>query len=453
MNNHYEIEQSLLGSLISCGDLTSESCSIVFKTVKTASFSVVAHKEIFKAIKEIAMAGDHLDSFILDAKLSRDGKSDMCGGLSYLIDLDQARQIPSMIHHARIIRDAAIARSASSELNSALALINEPDGRTIYEKMGEIESKIGAILDRAVSNQSKGLVHCTDICDRWTQEMEERFANPDAQKGYTSGFGTLDKILAPKLIRPKSLVVVGARPKMGKTAFLGGMVKEFSLNHKKAVALFSLEMPSDQIMERMICERANVNGNIFYEGAENNEDFAKVSAAMGEYIGSKLYMDDTPGITIAHVKSEVRKLAKREPLGLIAIDYLTLMEAEKADRNDLAYGVITKELKKLAKELDCVVLLLTQLNRSLESRPNKRPMPSDSRDTGQIEQDCDLWIGLYREAVYNDECKPEEKGLTEAIVRLNRHGDTGTAHMNMKNGYFIECAPFTISSQVQDDNY
>jgi replicative DNA helicase len=397
--------------------------------------------------------GEHVDAISVDAALSRAGISDDVGGFAYLMDLCKVANVSNYVAHAKIVRESAISRVINAKLNDAIAMVNENDGRTVYEKVGDLESMISAVLDRSIKNDTSGLVHASDICDRWSKELEDRFENPEAQSGYSTGIKDLDKILNPKLIRKGSLVVVGARPKMGKTALLGSLTKQFALEHKKATAVFSLEMPSDQIMERMLCERANVNGNIFYQGSDNDSDFARVSAAMGEYVNSKLYMDDTPAITIQHIQRESRKLSKIDDVGLIAVDYLTLMEAEKADRNDLAYGKITKALKNLAKELNCVVLLLTQLNRSLESRPNKRPMPSDSRDTGQIEQDCDLWIGLYRHAVYDDNVIQEEKGLTEVIVRLNRHGDTGTAYLNLKNGYFVEGHKPTISQGIVDDEY
>ena len=452
--NYYESEQAVIGALLEIGDMSLDAPTAILNIVKQASFSAIQHQTIFQNIKQMAAAGEHVDLITLDARLINQGKSELTGGFAYLVDLQKIASPSNAVAHAKIVRDSAIERKVNAELNNAKAMLQERDGRSIYEKVGEVESMISSILDRSIRNESKGLVHCMDVMDKWSEEMENRFKDPESSKGFSTGYEGLDSVIGIKLVRPKSLVVVGARPKMGKTAMLAGMVKSFGLEQKKAVALFSLEMPSDQIMERMLCERANVNGDMFYEGG-HDEDFAKVSAAMGEYSNSQVYMDDTAGITINHVKSEVRKLAKKQPLGLIAIDYLTLMEAEKADRNDLAYGIITKELKKLAKELDCVVLLLTQLNRSLEQRTNKRPMPSDSRDTGQIEQDCDLWIGLYREAVYNDEIPPEQQGLTEAIVRLNRHGNTGTAYFDLKNGYFIESTMPTSTgfAKYDDDEY
>lgn len=451
--NYVESEQAVLGALIQMGDMNMEAPAAILELLKPQAFASMHHQVIYQAIKQMASTGEHVDMITLDARLSRMGKSEETGGFAYLADLHKLANPAGAIPHAKIVRDAAIERKVQSELSNAMAMLQSRDGRSIYEKVGEVESMIASILDRSMRNETKGLVHCSDVMDKWTDELNERFENPEASKGFSTGYPSLDKVIGVKMVRPKSLVVVGARPKMGKTAMLAGMVKSFGMEQGKAVALFSLEMPSDQIMERMICDQADVNGDIFYEGGDDFE-FAKVAEAMGKYKETKIYMDDTPGITISHVKSEVRKLAKREPLGLIAIDYLTLMEADKADRNDLAYGVITKELKKLAKELNCVVLLLTQLNRSLESRPNKRPMPSDSRDTGQIEQDCDLWIGLYRHAVYDDNVAPEEKGLTEAIVRLNRHGETGTAYLNLKNGYFTEASgPVSSADSYMDDDY
>lgn len=451
--NGYDAEQAVIGGLMSLGDMSSDICQKAFGIVKAASFSVRQHQVIFTALKQMANAGEFVDIISLDAWLMRGGNSDDTGGYAYLADLQLISNKHNIIAHAKIVRECAISRVVNSKLTQAIEMMNDQDGRTIYEKVGELDSMVSSILDRSLRNESAGLVHASDICDRWSKELEDRFDNPEVQSGYSTGIESLDLVLKPKMIRKGSLVVVGARPKMGKTALLATLVKQFALEHKKAAAVFSLEMPSDQIMERMLCDRANVSGNIFYEGATNDGDFAKVSEAMGEYINSKLYMDDTPAITLQHIQSESRKLAKKEPLGIIAVDYLTLMEAEKADRNDLAYGKITKGLKNLAKELGCVVLLLTQLNRALESRPNKRPMPSDSRDTGQIEQDCDLWMGLYRHAVYDDSVPDGDKGLTELIVRLNRHGDTGTAYLNLKNGYFTKSEPFEFGRKKDNDEY
>lgn len=436
-------EQSVIGALLLIGDMSQESASKLLDYLRENSFQHRSHALCWRAIRQMANAGEYVDAITLESRLSKNGNLDDIGGFAYLADL--MKNTPSAANamaYADIVRQSAIKRSVNSKLQNAIAMLNDPDGGSIYEKLGLLESELTALSDRANRGREAGLVHVSEIASQWTEDMETRFANPTASCGFTTGIDGLDKLLAPKNLKPGSLVVIGARPKMGKSALMNMLTTHFALSHKLATAIFSLEMPSDQIFERMVSERARVDPAIFYRGAEDDADFARVSAAMGEYINSKTFIDDTPGIGLAHIQRECRKLGKREKVGLICVDYLTLMKAEKADRNDLAYGEITKSLKNLAKELNCIVLLLTQLNRSLESRSDKRPMPSDSRDTGQIEQDCDLWIGLYRESVYktNAPCP----GLTELIVRLNRHGKTGTAYLNLVNGYFKEANPQDI---------
>lgn len=202
--------------------------------------------------------------------------------------------------------------------------------------------------------------------------------------------------------------------------------------------MFSLEMPDKQIVERMIGQVSRVNTDVFYGDRYDDAKVAMAFAAGGRLAQTgNLYVDDTPGITLAHIVAESRRIKReRGAVGMVLVDYLTLMTADKADRNDLAYGIITKGLKNLAKELNCIVVLLTQLNRDLEKRTNKRPMPSDSRDTGQIEQDCDYWIGIYREGAYDENA---DQAATELLLRLNRHGPTGVVYCDQRNGAIYDC--------------
>lgn len=454
MEHSFEAEQGVLGGLLEIMDMSLDAPQKVIGMLKGTSFHSRQHAVIFDAIKQLSKTEQTVDAIIVDAYLQRKGQSEDTGGFSYLADLMMVAKVASLVAHADLVRQASIERVVNSKLQNAIATLNDKDGRTVYEKLGELETTISALCSRSVQNKESGLTHVKEIADKWSFDLNESFENPEAVKGYTTGIEQLDELLSPKYIPKGSLVVIGARPKMGKTALLNMITKEFALNSGKAAAVFSLEMPNDQIFERMLVERSRINPDILYRGSSNDqEDFGRLHAAVGEYINSSLYIDDTAGMTLNHIQREARKLAKKQPVGIIAVDYLTLMQAEKADRNDLAYGIITKGLKNLAKELDCVVLLLTQLNRGLESRTNKRPMPSDSRDTGQIEQDCDVWIGLYRHAVYDESVRLEERGLTELLVRLNRHGKTGTCYLNLKEGYFEEAAPFTFDSSISNDDY
>ncbi|EIQ24333.1 dnaB-like helicase C terminal domain protein [Shigella flexneri K-315] len=266
----------------------------------------------------------------------------------------------------------------------------------------------------------------------WIDDLERRFSSPENAAGLTLGISSLDRLMAPKHVLRGSLVVIGARPKMGKSASLNRIVTHFALNHRLPTLVFTLEMTDRSLVERMVAQEARVNSEIFYVGASDDSDMARAMAKAAELAESNLMIDSTPGVTLAHVIAECRKVKRqRGVVGLVAIDYLTLMKAEAAERRDIVFGDITTGLKNLAKELDCVVLLLTQLNRKLEDRADKRPTPSDSRDTGQIEQDCDVWIGLYRDAVYN---RNADSQLMELILRLNREGATGTAYALMDNG-------------------
>lgn len=211
-------------------------------------------------------------------------------------------------------------------------------------------------------------------------------------------------------------------------------MEHVALELKKPAALFTLEMSRHEIGEKMLSQVSGLNTNALYRHDGMSEHEWGMAAEGVKTLNTDLIMvSDKPAQSLRDIVTEARKLKReRGEIGMIGVDYLTLMSAEKADRNDLAYGMITKGLKNLSKELGCPVFLLTQLNRKLEDRPDKRPKPSDSRDTGQIEQDCDYWVGLYRDEVYNPETPG--KGFIELGLELNRHGDTGVALAKMVNG-------------------
>lgn len=428
-------EQFVLGGLMLIGDLSSDQAQRVLAMLSPASFASPDHALIFSAMRNLADRNGGADPFTVEAEAKRDGRyRDSLG--DYLLEL--ATSTPSAANltaYAEAVREEAVERFAMNQMNQAIALLGDKANGDIYKRLGLAESVLNAIQERAIRNRTQGLRHAKDIGKEWVADVENRVQG--RVRGFTIGIEALDHLLKPKRVPAGSLVVIGARPKMGKTAVLGHIAKHYAFDRKEAVAVFSLEMPEAQIYERLIVDASGVDPEIFYRAAKDADDWGRVAHAADRFNRSQLHIDDTPGIRLSHIQREARKLNRQHKVGLVAVDYLTLMEAEDAERNDLAYGRITKGLKNLAKELDCVVLLLSQLNRQLENRPagSRRPMPSDSRDTGQIEQDCDLWIGLYRDAVYNPDA-PE--ALSEAIVRLNRHGKTGTAYFNLTNGAVVE---------------
>lgn len=424
-----EAEQALLGSLMidNGGDRTSKALSMI----KPESFYNKQHGIIFDAVRVLHSKGLPVDFLTVSERLNSQGVE--YGGFSYLAEI--TKNTPSaanMAGYANVIRDHAISRFAISKLNDSIELMMNGKGLSSAEKIDAVSSLTANLAEYAKTGRRGGLRKFADVMEDWINEVDKRF-DPSTPRGIVTGIEALDSMLAPKMIPRGSLFVIGARPKVGKTSLFTKMAVHCGLVQNLPITMFSLEMPSMQIFEKTVSQSSGVNSNIFYESDSDEMQFQLASAKAGELVASgNFYVDDTPSPTIEHIRNECRKIYRdRGVLGMIMIDYLTLMKADKAERNDLAYGNITKALKDLAKELSCVVVLLTQLNRKLEDRADKRPLPSDSRDTGQIEQDCDFWLGLYREGAYREVSNP---GLTEYIMRLNRHGGVGTVYVNQRNG-------------------
>lgn len=450
----FESEQSVLGGIMlasNAGDY--DRISGVTKLLKPDSFYSHVHQRIYAGIVTLLRAGSPVDLITLQAHLDKIGELDVVGGFAYLIEITKLTpSAANVIAYARQVREHAIRRYAMQKVTDALEMLGEKTGDSLDDQISAVHGMLAQITDYANNGRKKGFRPVREFAETWLDEVEARMVNPTANAGYTTGIQSLDAILAPKGIRRGSLVVIGARPKMGKTAFLLRIMLHFAITHKLPVGMFSLEMPGLELWERMVSQESRVNSDRFYTGMDD-ADYGLVSQAMAPIINSDMMICDDSAVTLAQVESDARKLkAKHGKIGAIAVDYLTLMTAEKADRNDLAYGMITKGLKNLAKELDCPIFLLTQLNRQLESRADKRPVASDSRDTGQIEQDCDLWIGLYREGVYDKNLSPALAGITEAIVRLNRHGKTGTAYMNLVNGALYDASAEDIGALAMAAN-
>ncbi|MCG7368031.1 AAA family ATPase [Pantoea sp. ACRSH] len=435
-----DAEQAVLGGLMLDGG--DERTLKVMAMLKPESFFSGPHANIFTAIKDLLARNQPIDPLTLSDVLEASDKQ--YGGFSYLAELTKnTPSVANLVHYAAVVRDKAMERYAICKLNEATEMLYSRNSMTAVEKLESISALTTQISDYAKTGNRRGLRSFGDVMDSWVADLEKRFDPNGEQRGMSTGIPSLDRMLAPKGLVKGSLFVIGARPKMGKTTLYGQMAINCAIRENKPALMFSLEMPADQILEKLVGQKSGVNPSIFYMPATDDAD----DTYQGDYDGDfdkaiktanrlresdLLYIDDTPGLSLAHIVAECRKVKRQKgEVGMVLVDYLTLMTAEKADRNDLAYGLITKGLKNLAKELGCVVVLLTQLNRELEKRVNKRPLPSDSRDTGQIEQDCDYWVGIHREGAY-DESVPA--GETELILRLNRHGETGTVFCLQKNG-------------------
>ncbi|EMA1800135.1 AAA family ATPase [Cronobacter turicensis] len=434
--SNYEAEQAVLGSVMVAPD--SDNVQKVLGFLNADMFYSRQHGRIFAALQGLNAKGKALDMLTLSDALEMQGELEQVGGFAYLADI--SRNTPSaanVMHYANVVKDKSTERMAIEQATQMLEVLYSRSGMTTTQKLEAVQALAMKVDDKAKTGNHRGLMTFRDAFNKWTYQVGERLEGNPSSVGLTSGIEALDEILEPKRIVRGSLFVVGARPKMGKTTVYQKMAIHCALVENLPTLAFSLEMPTEQLVERIISQHSRVKSDVFYQNGYNENQFAQ-ALAMGTQIAdsNNLYIDDTPGLSLAHIVSESRRIKReRGEVGMVLVDYLTLMAAEKADTESQAYGIITKGLKILAKELNCVVVLLTQLNRGSEARANKRPQPSDSRSTGQIEQDCDYWLGIYRENEDDDTVNPAE---TELLLRLNRHGNTGTVYVEQRNGILYD---------------
>jgi replicative DNA helicase len=435
LDSGVEIEQALLGSFLQIGDTRNELYQKASLLVKDNSFYRMSHRLIFKAISSIAKKNNYVDLLTVTDLLEKEDRIDDVGGFAYVAQLmNSTPSSANIVSYAKTVRDYAVERFAIQKMNDAMVLLTDRTAGDINQRLGLVESMANQISSLSQHREEQGLRHISDALGVWLDNIEQMKEDGYDKNALSTGIESLDEIIGPRLIRRSALVGVGARPKMGKTALMMYLSNHIGLNLNLPVANFSMEMASHEIVERSLTTRELMSPNEFYKPNFSQEIQGKLDRSFREFIDSNIYLDDGSNLTLSHIQREARGLRNEKgELGAILVDYLTLMKAEDAERNDLAYGLITKGLKSLAKELNCPVILLTQLNRGLENRADKRPLPSDSRDTGQIEQDVDLWIGIYKESVYDESVY--YPGLMELLVRLNRHGGTGTAFVEMKQGF------------------
>lgn len=433
---NYEAEQAVLGSVML--DPQSDSVQKSLSLLSPEMFYNRQHGRIFESLQSLNAKGKAMDLLTLSDALEVKGELENVGGFAYLAEI--SKNTPSaanVLHYANVVKDKSTERMAIAQATQMLEVLYSRSGMTTAQKLEAVQSLAMKVDEKAKTGNHRGLMTFRDAFNKWTYQVGDRLEGNTASIGLTSGIQGLDEMLEPKRIVRGSLFVVGARPKMGKTTVYQKMAIHCALVENLPTLAFSLEMPTEQLVERIISQHSRVKSDVFYQNGYNENQFAQALAKGTELADTNnLYIDDTPGLSLAHIVAESRRIKReRGEVGMILVDYLTLMTAEKADTEAQAYGIITKGLKMLAKELNCVVVLLTQLNRGSETRANKRPVPSDSRSTGQIEQDCDYWLGIYRESEDDESVSSSE---TELILRLNRHGGTGVIYAEQRNGILYD---------------
>lgn len=428
MDNQIEWEREFLGALMILGDPTNKNLLTAVSKVEVGCFLNSDNKKIYQAIKELVAKGEQIN----ELTISDHSKIQFYIPTEIHRDTITAANLPAVTKN---LVEASIQRYAMQKLQDALIAVNDKSQGTLEDRINKanaVWSEVGARMQ----NRESRLKRMSEYMEISLNEVYDRIEGV-IPAGYKTPYDNLNELLDPKNIPQGSLFVVGGLPKMGKTKVVSGFTNGMVRMYEEQVIIYSLEMMGEQMAERAMCEDARVDSGAFWRktGPDDHEG-AKLGNSIQFMRDKDIWVNDKAGITIDEIEVECRQLARTKKLGMIAVDYLTLMKAPKADRNDLAYGDITKRLKKLAKELKCTVLLLTQLSREVAKRPDKRPQPSDSRDTGQIEQDCDFWLAVHKQAVYEDE-NYGFPDVVELILRLNRHGATGTVYMKDMGAYLL----------------
>ena len=416
-----EAEQSVLGGLM----LDAEAWDRVSEAVVPEDFYSRSHRMIFTAMQRLMESGQPLDLITVSEQLEIEDQLDDAGGFAYLGEI--AKNTPSagnILSYADIVRERAVVRDMIAVAHEIADAGYNPEGRDSSALLDLAETKVFKIAEMR-TNANEGPENIKSILEKTVDRIEQLYNNPhNGVTGVSSGFNDLDKMTAG--FQSGDLIIVAARPSMGKTTFAMNLCEQAAMNEDKPVLIFSLEMPSEQIMMRMLASLGRVDQTKIRTGQLDDEDWARVSSTMGIMLEQgKMYIDDGSGLTPTDVRSRARRIAREHGgLSMIMIDYLQLMQVPSLkDNRTLEISEISRSLKALAKELEVPVIALSQLNRSLEQRADKRPINSDLRESGAIEQDADLIMFIYRDEVYND--SSEDKGTAEIIIGKQRNGPIG----------------------------
>lgn len=414
-----EAEQSVIGSMI----MDHDAVIVASELLRSEDFYRPDHAQIYAAIMELYTTGNPIDLITIQDKLVQKGVLEQIGGISYIAEL--ASSVPTSAHikqYAKIVEEKATLRRLIKASNDIAA--KSFDGEEPLDNiMGFAEKQIFDILQNKKTEDFTGI---DEIVLTSIEKIEEAHKSQGGITGIETGFIDLDHRTAG--LQPSDLVLVAARPSMGKTAFALNIIQTAGIKNKKSVAVFSLEMSKDQLVSRMLCAEAMVDSQKARTGALEKEDWDKLAQSIPNIANSRIFIDDTAGINVMEMRAKCRRLKMEKGLDLIMIDYLQLMSGtgDGASRQQ-EISDISRSLKALAREMNAPVIALSQLSRACETRTDHRPMLSDLRESGAIEQDADVVMFLYRDEYYHPDT--EKKNVGEVIIAKQRNGPTGTVEL------------------------
>src|SRR5438876_7740336 len=418
--NNLEAERSVLGAIL----LHNDAFNLAAEVIDARDFCRYAHLRIFDKMVTLAERGDAIDLVTLKEELGRAGELDEIGGPAYITALvDGVPRSTNVEHYARIIKEKATLRNLIFSANKILATAYE-GGEEADVILDQAEHAIFAIADDKVRD---GFVSLRDLAQSSFETIEKLHARKELITGVPTGYTDLDEMTSG--LQPSDLVIVAARPSMGKTSLVLNIAQHVGTKTDLTVGLFSLEMSKEQLFLRMLTAEARIDAHRLRGGFLGERDWGKLSQAIGTLSETKIFVDDTPSIGVLEMRAKCRRLASEHGLHLVVIDYIQLMQGRgRFENRNLELASISRSLKGLAKELSVPIVVLSQLSRAPESRSDHRPQLSDLRESGALEQDADVVMFIYREDMYADRSQPaasDAQGVAEIILGKQRNGPTG----------------------------
>jgi len=422
-----EAEESLLSGIL----IDNNTLIDVIDIISPEDFYRSAHQKIFSGIVELFSKNEPVDLVTLTNALKERGQLEEIGGATYLATLvDTVPLAVNAKHYAKIVHDKASLRSLIEKANKI--------AKECFEDRGNVDEIIdfaeSSIFEISKDKHKQSFFLISEIIDSNIETLEERQGNKTLVTGVPTGFTRLDNLTSG--LQKSELIILAARPSMGKTALALNIARNAAVDANVPVAIFSLEMSKEQLSMRLLCSEARIDSSRLRGGFFSMEDWRKLTDAAGVLSDTSIFIDDTPDISAMEIRAKARRLKMEKDIGLVIIDYLQLMKSRmSAERRDLEISEISRSLKALAKEIDVPVMALSQLNRMLEQRNDKQPRLSDLRESGALEQDADVVAFIYRDEIYNSDENNPKKGTADILIRKNRNGPTGEATLTFLDSY------------------
>jgi replicative DNA helicase len=423
-----EAEAMLLASLMEVDAFVAEAQGML----EVDDFYREGHRAVYRAIQDLFQVGEPVEPITVIEQLTKNGEIDAAGGRMGVLDLMETPFIAASYKtYAEMVRDAATQRR--------LLKVGKEIERMIAQREGETTAMVQDAETLVYELSQKGVrgdfTKAHELVIKGIERLTAAEESGGGVVGLATGFIDLDRVVGG--LQAGNMVVVAARPSMGKTALALGIAENAALNHGKAVAVFSLEMSGDELIQRLLSSTAVVDAGRIRAGKLAPEDWSRIGRAADRLSAARLYIDDSEGVTVGEMRTKLRRLKSRDGLDLLIVDYIQLMEGNRGRKDEnrvQEISSISRNLKMLARDLEVPIICVSQLNRSPDSRNDKRPMLSDLRESGAIEQDADLVLMIYRDDYYNPD-NSEEKGVAEVIVAKNRHGPTDRVKLTFRGSY------------------